>query len=160
MLTEGARSSDQNVWEPKYTVHIKIVDGGNSASLIHFLTGIGLEFYESQSQRVHWVSAYRVPRSQIGPLSELPDVELVRRPSPANLPGTSITPRLPSNAEAENQETISQTLTEAPVWHGAKSWHDADPPLNGDGVRIGVIDIGFNGFKQLQMPGDVPSSAK
>ena len=46
------------------------------------------------------------------------------------------------------------------LWHGAKSWHDADPPLRGEGVRIGVIDVGFYGFKQLQMPGDVPSFGK
>ena len=123
MLAEGVRSSNQDGWEPSYILDIKIVDGGSSESVIAFLTGIGSDFYESRSEKVHWISTGKVPRSQIGPLSELLDVELIRRPSPANLPGTSILPRQLAAKDSANQGTVSQTLTDASLWHGVDVWH-------------------------------------
>ena len=123
MLAEGVRSSNQDGWEPSYILDIKIVDGGSSESVIAFLTGIGSDFYESRSEKVHWISTGKVPRSQIGPLSELLDVELIRRPSPANLPGTSVLPLQPAAEDSANQGTVSQTLTDASLWHGVDVWH-------------------------------------
>ena len=88
--------------------------------------------------------------SAIGPLSELPDIEFIRQDhigEPAN--------SLPAPPEREGngptfRGAVSRTSTDAPLWHGAQLWHDADPPLTGDGVNVGVIDIGFNGFRSLQ----------
>ena len=115
MLAGGVRSSNQDVWEPSYILDIKIVDGGSAQSVIAFLTAIGSDFYESRSEKVHWISTGKVPTSQIGPLSELPDVELIRRPSPANLPGTSLLPRQTAAEVSAIQGSSSQTVTDAPV---------------------------------------------
>ena len=41
--------------------------------------------------------------------------------------------------------------------HGAKAWHDAG--LKGQGVRIGIIDTGFEGFAALQGT-ELPSSVE
>ena len=41
-----------------------------------------------------------------------------------------------------------RVVSEGVEVHGAKAWHDAG--IKGQGVRIGIIDIGFEGFSALQ----------
>ena len=51
----------------------------------------------------------------------------------------------------------SVASSEAATAHGATAWHSAG--LKGQGVRIGIIDVGFSGFQGL-MGSELPSSVE
>ena len=51
----------------------------------------------------------------------------------------------------------STASSEAATAHGATAWHSAG--LKGQGVRIGIIDLGFSGFRGL-MGSELPSSVE
>ena len=94
-----------------------------------------------------WLVVWYAPIPLLGELSRRSDVravELVPQP----------------RREAQSSANSGWTPTVAPFVHGAEPWLALTPAVDGDGVKVGIIDSGFNGFKQLQMPGDVPSSAK
>lgn len=74
------------------------------------------------------------------------------------IPRSSVVPPQSQAGISTIQGTASQTLTDAPVWHLAKSWHDADPTLKGNGVKIGVIDGGGNGMEDLRGT-DLPANS-
>ena len=146
--TIGAWSDGGGFVEMTYMVEVKINEGGGSGNVASFLRANGAV---GVSDWGVWVDAHRVIQSILGELSELPDVEFVQEMDEPGL-GVGVVPfDQPGEAAVAAQGTIAQTLTNAPVWHGAKAWHDADPPINGDGVYIGVIDVGFNGFQSLRV---------
>ena len=60
--------------ERTFLIEIKIVEGGDSASVIEFLSGTGFRFPEYELDTGHWILALTVPVSLVAPLSELPDV--------------------------------------------------------------------------------------
>ena len=43
-------------------------------------------------------------------------------------------------------------------WHGADVWLTAVPGLDGSGVNVGIIDTSFNGFRELQTAGLLPTN--
>ena len=113
--------------------------------------------------------------SLLGEFSSLPGVEsvnLVARPSVPDLSKpppleelpvqlrTEILSRIASRSSAASgSQSIISTETDAALAHGADAWHDAG--FKGQGIRIGIIDIGFTGFSDLQGPGkDLPSAVK
>ena len=55
------------------------------------------------------------------------------------------------------QPAQGTTSSEAASAHGATAWHSAG--FKGQGVRIGIIDIGFSGFRVL-MGSELPSSVE
>ena len=55
------------------------------------------------------------------------------------------------------QPAQGTTSSEAASAHGATAWHSAG--FKGQGVRIGIIDIGFSGFRGL-MGSELPSSVE
>ena len=44
--------------------------------------------------------------------------------------------------------------------HGANVWHNADDPITGDGVSIGIIDLGFYKFGDSMESGQLPAANK
>ena len=155
MQDSGSGTSSDSISEKTYVLDILIVEGGSSAKVVEFLREKGAKVYDYGE----FVSAVHVPASALGPLSEFDDVRVVY-PARLAMPADGfVFPTRSSSGESALQGMNSQTLTEAPVWHAAKAWHDADPPLKGDGIKIGVIDAGFNGFEDLQ-GGDLPENVE
>ncbi len=109
-----------------------IVEGGSSAHVVDFLKSSGVDFVDYGDA----VAASDVPARLLGTISELPDVRVVWEERPP-VPATGfLSPKQSSTEEPEFQGVVSQTLTEAPMWHAAKAWHKADSPLRGDGLRV------------------------
>ena len=76
-----------------------------------------------------YIEAY-VPLSLLGPLSEQPGVVRVRE----------IVPPQPS-------QTTQQVVGNGPAVHGSLAWNQAG--YSGQGIKVGVIDVGFRGFGGL-----------
>ena len=72
-----------------------------------------------------------VPPSQLGAASEQPGVLRV---------DTVVPPR--------SQQTQSKVISQGVGLHGADAWHNAG--YRGNGVKVGIIDSGFEGFRRLQ----------
>lgn len=72
-----------------------------------------------------------VPPSQLGAASEQPGVLRV---------DTVVPPR--------SQQTQIRIISQGVGLHGADAWHNAG--YRGNGVKVGVIDSGFEGFRRLQ----------
>ena len=72
-----------------------------------------------------------VPPSQLGAASEQPGVLRV---------DTVVPPR--------RQQTQSRVISQGVGLHGADAWHNAG--YRGNGVKVGIIDSGFEGFRRLQ----------
>ncbi len=79
-----------------------------------------------------------VPPSLVGDASEQPGVLRV---------DTVIPPR--------QSQSRNNAISQGVGLHGADAWHDAG--YRGNGVRVGVIDSGFEGFSRLQ-GGELPES--
>ena len=119
------------------------------AGLDHW-DGYGVPDYDEYSQ---WLVLWNAPISLLGPLSRRSDVrEVYPFPQPSHDEQSSSNSQYSSNS--------GWVPTNAPFVHGAELWLNNTPAVDGDRVKVGIIDSGFDGFKQLQMPGDVPSSAK
>ena len=80
-----------------------------------------------------YIEAY-VPVALLGPASEQPGV-------------LRISEVVPPQPTQESPPTDSQGLRV----HGAESWHTAG--YTGDGVKVGILDLGFSGFRDLQGSG-------
>ena len=78
-----------------------------------------------------------VPPSQLGAASEQPGVLRVDTVVPA------LPPR-PTSSNSANPAVISDGVN----IHGADAWHNAG--YRGTGVKVGIIDSGFEGFRSLQ----------
>ena len=73
-----------------------------------------------------------VPLQAVTLLATLPGVQFVRQPDVAHLHSLS---------------SLSSAHTEALSAMGATSWHDAG--YRGEGVRVGIIDLGYTGYPAL-----------
>ena len=99
----------------------------------------GIDFYIADWQP-NAIYAIYISWHALGGLAKLPGVE-----------------RVTYNAlpiyDTEN-DIAGQTSTEsdAAKWHGADEWHRAN--LNGQGVKVGVIDSNFSGFQSRQGEGN------
>ena len=110
------------------------VTEGFAAAIVAFLESNGAS---PRNVGIDYVEAY-VPVSLLPDTSEQEGVIRIR----------SIIPPQPAQ---------STTGSEAASAHGAAAWHTAG--LKGQGVRIGIIDTGFSGFRGL-MGSELPSSVE
>ena len=110
------------------------VTEGFAAAIVDFLDSNGAS---PRNVGTDYVEAY-VPVSLLPDTSEQEGVISVR----------TIIPPQPAQSAASS---------EAATAHGATAWHSAG--LKGQGVRIGVIDVGFSGFRGL-MGSELPSSVE
>ena len=78
-----------------------------------------------------------VPPSVLGTASEQPGVLRV----------DTVVPPRPSQSE-------TRVVSQGVGLHGADAWHNVG--YRGDGVKVGIIDVGFEGFRQLQRAGELP----
>ena len=110
------------------------VTEGFAAAIVAFLESNGAS---PRNVATDYIEAY-VPVSLLPDTSEQEGVISIR----------SIIPPQPAQGT---------TSSEAASAHGATAWHSAG--LKGQGVRIGVIDTGFSGFRGL-MGSELPSSVE
>ena len=59
-----------------------------------------------------------------------------------------------ATSQVKPTPTPTKVISAGVKWHGAEAWH---PTYEGQGVKIGVIDSGFEGFSNLGV--DLPESA-
>ena len=94
-------------------------------------TRYGVPHYDVYSQ---WLVIWHAPISLIGPLSRRSDVraiELVPQP----------------DRDAQSSSTSGWVPTKAPFVHGADPWLTLTRAVDGDGVKVGIIDFGFDGIQ-------------
>ena len=101
------------------------------------------EWYRSQ---IYVVAG--LPVRVLGPLSELPQVREVGYVELGDPDGTLVSfsdsRDIASAAVIGSSSSPTPTPTPAaPIWHGAKNWHEASTPIRGALVKVGVIDVGF-----------------
>ena len=134
------------------SVIIEVKQPENRASVITWLAARDIEELPDLATDTRIVT--HVPVALLTPLSELEAVNYVRQdgvyyggPDLGNLPpaeaGNSITPRAGSYT--------SQGVAAM----GADAWH---PAYTGSDVKIGIIDSGFYGYRNLITSGDVPAN--
>ena len=139
--------------------HVLIKTNGDTASVVAFLRNHGV--------RENWTSKYDdfvesrdVPVSILGELSELPQVISVRK-SVFATPAGSMSPgvRGPGDSQDEARtQANSGGGSSAALWHGADVWLTAVPGVDGSDVNVGIIDTSFNGFRELQAAGVLPTT--
>ena len=95
--------------------------------------GYGVEYDDFYSR---WLVTWNAPISLLGPLSRHPDVWLVY-PIPQ-----------PSRDE-QSSSNSGWVPTNAPSIHGAGLWQNNTPAVDGTGVKVGIIDSGFDGIQEL-----------
>ena len=89
--------------------------------------------YDVYSQ---WLVIWDAPISLLGPLSRRSDVaaiELVPQPL----------------RDAQSSSNSGWVPTNAPFVHGAELWLNNTPAVDGDRVKVGIIDSGFDGILDL-----------
>ncbi|MYE54790.1 MAG: S8 family serine peptidase, partial [Chloroflexi bacterium] len=101
-----------------------------------------------------------VPVSLLVRLSERPGVLKVEVPLRLSAPQQTDAPPAPQ----EPQDPVTPTRTSTPTpratsqalsTHGVTSWHQAG--FKGRGVKIGIIDVGFEGFSSNNNGSDLPA---
>ena len=115
MLANGVGSNGISVPEQTFAIDVLIVEGRSSANVVEFLEAVGADV----SDYGDLVSAEDVPVSLLGPLSELPDVEAVFEQPVGQPDGRNERSVNPSSDDLESQGKVTQTLTDAPLWHEA-----------------------------------------
>ena len=148
-------------------IHTSIEYLANSAGIIEFLRRNSItSFDQYERENIRNVIVADVPLSLLGPLSEIRGVHLITVEHLAepdkSLASVTSEPAgtFPSTNSLQHDEEDSalqsdaqaSTKTDAARWHGADAWHDA--VITGDGVRVGIIDANFVGFREQQGEGD------
>ena len=116
------------------SVGVTIYLSGNAEEVVSFLNDNG---GDPRNVGEDYIEAY-VPVLLLGKTSELPGVLRVREIVPP---------------QGTNGGVTSQGVGE----HGSPAWNEAG--YNGQGIKVGVIDVGFEGFRGL-MGTDLPASVK
>ena len=138
--------------------HVLIKTNGDKEPVVQFLENNDVERV-SVSKYTDNVQARDVPVSILGELSELPQVIWVRK-SVFATPAGSMSPgvRGPGDSQDEARtQADSGGGSSAALWHGADVWLTAVPGVDGSDVNVGIIDTSFNGFRDLQAAGVLPT---
>ena len=129
-VEEGqATSLDAAGYTPAHSeesVAVTIYLSGNVDDVVTFLEENG---GDPRNVGEDYIEAY-VPVTLLGQLSQQPGVVQVREiapPQPAQL-------------------TMQQIIGHGPAVHGSQAWNQAG--YSGQGVKVGIIDLGFTGFRQ------------
>ena len=144
-------------------IHTSIEYLANSAGIIEFLRRNSItSFDQYERENIRNVIVADVPLSLLGPLSEIRGVHLITVEHLAepdkSLASVTSEPAgtFPSTNSLQHDEEDSalqcdaqaSTKTDAARWHGADAWHEAG--ITGDGVKVGIIDANFVGFREQQ----------
>ena len=120
-----ADAGDPSPWESSVAVTIYLIPG-NVDAVVSFLEDNGAS---PRNVGEDYIEAY-VPTSLLGQTSEQPGVLRVR----------AITPPYPD----QGAEGVSG---HGPAAHGSAAWNEAG--YRGDGIKVGIIDLGFEGISDL-----------
>ncbi len=144
-------------------IHTSIEYLANSAGIIEFLRRNSItSFDQYERENIRNVIVADVPLSLLGPLSEIRGVHLITVEHLAepdkSLASVTSEPAgtFPSTNSLQHDEEDSalqcdaqaSTKNDAARWHGADAWHEAG--ITGDGVKVGIIDANFVGFREQQ----------
>ena len=129
-VEEGqATSLDAAGYTPVHSgasVAVTIYLSGNVDDVVTFLEENG---GDPRNVGEDYIEAY-VPVTLLGQLSQQPGVVQVRE----------IAPPQPA-------QTMQQIIGHGPAVHGSQAWNQAG--YSGQGVKVGIIDLGFTGFSSL-----------
>ena len=137
----AARKAGFRVRDDRIQVYV-IVREGASADVMSWL----------ESQGASWISTYKgtvqahVTSATLRLLGQQPEVLAVRRPAYVQPAGRG--------ARAASTTFEGTSLSEGVDAMNAEAWHQAG--LTGEGVKVGVIDVGFGGYQSLvgtELPG-------
>ena len=130
-VEEGEATAEEAAGEApmhrEESVAVTIYLSGHVAEVVHFLEDNG---GDPRNVGKDYIEAY-VPVSLLRPVSERPGVLRVRE----------IVPPQPS-------QLTQQVIGNGPAVHGSLPWNQAE--YNGQGVKVGVIDLGFKDISSLR----------
>ena len=129
------------------SVAVTLHTRGDEQALADFLRDNG-----GAPRNIHdgYVEAY-VPLSLLVRASERPGVTRVHAITPPQ-PDDD----LPLLHDAKNAPQKGTVTSQGVAAHGAANWHTSG--YTGDGVKVGIIDLGFTGFSDL-LDGELPAAA-
>ncbi|MCY4448420.1 MAG: leucine-rich repeat domain-containing protein, partial [Chloroflexi bacterium] len=119
---------------PEESVAVTIHLSGSVPEVVAFLEDNGAE---PRNVGEDYIEAY-VPVTLLGPVSELPGVLRMRE----------IVPPRPT-------QLSQRVIGNGPAVHGPEPWNDAG--YTGQGIKVGVIDVGFKGISSL-LGTEIPSN--
>ena len=108
---------------------------GSTEEIAELLQILGIE---PQDIGESYLAAY-VPIALLGQVAQLPHVQFIWTEFPIEIQQGSTNPIKGSDAAQA---------------HGALAWHVAG--LRGQGVKVGIVDVGFDGYAKAQLDGHVP----
>ena len=111
---------------------------GSTEAIAESLQILGIEIQDIGES---YIAAY-VPIALLAQVAQLPHVQFVWTEFPLDIQQGSTNPTKGSDAAQA---------------HGALDWHAAG--LNGLGVKVGILDVGFDGYAKAQIDGHVPIPA-
>ena len=133
----GARGSGEETLEtvPRITVYVDVVEGSEPWGIRDWIAARdpGRFFVNPYEWYGAWVLIWEAPLSLLGELSRRSDVKQIWEVEQLE-------------PEPQNRRSSGATGAEAAAFHGADVWHDLAPALDGSGVRVGIIDAGFDGL--------------
>ena len=118
------------------SVAVTIYLTGNVDAVVSYLEDNG---GDPRNVGEDYIEAY-VPVSLLGPVSEQPGVVRVREIVPP-----------------QSSQTTQQIIGNGPAVHGSPAWNQAG--YRGQGVKVGIIDVGFKGFSGL-MGTELPATVQ
>lgn len=144
-----ALANNLTLEDDRVQVEIRAQDSASADALIQALEQAGGTV---SSRFRQWVEAW-VPAGALEDLAGRPGVVYIRRPVPL----TPSEPHLsaPASNGAEPPQAGSY-LTQGVAVSNADAWHTAG--ITGAGVKVAVLDIGFQGYTTARSLGDLPSS--
>ena len=155
-------------------VQVVISMNGDNSGVVAFLkqNNVGHWVEDEISWITHPAIFASIPVSLLGQLSEITGVRSIRgfsRVSPnlgvsyetmpklANMLVDSLPMANLSISAGKNElQTTTPTPDDAARWHGVGHWRESPSNYTGKGIKVGVIDIGFDGFLTGQKTGILP----
>ena len=126
----GARTAEQ---APRVPVYVDIVEGSEPSGVRNWIQARdpGRFSVRQWQPSGKWTVIWDAPLSLLAEMAQHIDVEQIWE--------------LPKfEHEGQNRRSPGSMGNEAPAFHGADVWHGLTPALDGSGVKVGVIDKGFD----------------
>ena len=133
---EGGADANNEDTIPRVSVHVYLVDGADPQGVLDWIAArdgpgkFNLSLWQpAEGSRVNWYA----PLSLLGQLSQRDDVRTI-------FEFAQLEP------EPQNQRSTGSSSSDAAVYHGADVWHDLVDQIDGTGVKVGILDTGFDGL--------------
>ena len=133
---EGGADANNADTIPRVSVHVYLVDGADPQGVLDWIAArdgrgkFNLSLWQpAEGSRVNWYA----PLSLLGQLSQRDDVRTI-------FEFAQLEP------EPQNQRSTGSSSSDAAVYHGADVWHDLVDQIDGTGVKVGILDTGFDGL--------------